>query len=96
MAQTLAEVRQEIDLLDQKMIRLLAERQKLVEAAGRLKPRQDAAAVAAPDRVAQIIRERRNQAAEVNLSPDLAEAVWRSMIEAFILLESKVNEQGES
>lgn len=96
MAQTLAEVRQEIDLLDQKMIRLLAERQKLVEAAGRLKPRQDAEAVVAPDRVAQIIRERRNQAAEVNLSPDLAEAVWRSMIEAFILLESKVNEQGES
>lgn len=91
MPQTLADVRQKIDSLDQEIIKLLAERQKLVEAAGRLKPSQDTAAVAAPHRVAQIIRERRSQAAEANLSPAVAEAVWRSMIEAFILLETEVN-----
>ncbi len=61
MPQTLADVRQKIDSLDQEMIKLLAERQKLVETAGRLKTSQDTAAVAAPHRVAQIIRERRSR-----------------------------------
>lgn len=53
--QTLTEVRQAIDRLDAELIALLAKRQALVEQAGRLKPRGDAQAVAAPDRVAQVI-----------------------------------------
>ena len=53
--QTLTEVRQAIDGLDAELIALLAKRQTLVEQAGRLKPRGDAKAVAAPDRVAQVI-----------------------------------------
>lgn len=53
--QTLTEVRQAIDGLDAELIALLAKRQALVEQAGRLKPRGDAQAVAAPDRVAQVI-----------------------------------------
>ena len=88
---TLNEVRQAIDSLDQQLIELLAQRQRLVEQAGRLKPKNDAQAVAAPDRVTQVIANRRQQAAAADLSPDVAEAVWRAMIEAFIRLETEVN-----
>lgn len=88
---TLNEVRQAIDSLDQQLIELLAQRQRLVEQAGRLKPKNDAQAVAAPDRVVQVIANRRQQAVAADLSPDVAEAVWRAMIKAFIRLETEVN-----
>ena len=88
--QTLTEVRQAIDGLDAELIALLAKRQALVEQAGRLKPRGDAQAGAAPDRVAQVIAARREQAA-AGLSPDVAAAVWQAMIAAFIRLETEIN-----
>ena len=56
---TLAEVRQAIDELDSQLISLLARRQQLVAQAGRLKPKHDAQAVAAPERVAQVLKARR-------------------------------------
>lgn len=92
MRKTLTEIRQEIDLLDTELIKLLAQRQKWVEQAGRIKPHNDAQAVAAPERVAQVIHARREQAAAAGLSPDVAEAVWRTMIDAFINLELKINQ----
>ena len=73
---TLAEVRQAIDALDGQLIGLLARRQQLVAQAGRLKPKHDAQAVAAPERVTQVLKARREQAAAAGLSPDVAEAVW--------------------
>ena len=91
MPATLSEVRNAIDDLDSHLIELLAQRQQLVETAGRLKPQNDARAVAAPERVAQIIAERRSQAAAAGLSPEVAEAVWQAMIAAFIRLETEVN-----
>ena len=60
---TLAEVRQAIDELDSQLIVLLARRQRLVAQVGRLKPKHDMQAVAAPDRVAQVLKARREQAA---------------------------------
>lgn len=91
----LNEVRQAIDGLDGKLIELLAQRQRLVEQAGRLKPRNDAQAVAAPERVAQIIAARREQALAAGLSPDAAEAVWQAMIQAFVRLETETNREEE-
>ncbi|CAD0138827.1 protein of unknown function [Streptococcus thermophilus] len=49
--------------------------------------------VQASNRVAQVIANRRKQALELGLSPDVAEGVWRSMIKAFITLEEKVNKE---
>lgn len=72
---TLDEVRKNIDHLDGQLLRLLGKRQRWVEKAGHLKPKNDAQAVAAPDRVAHVIASRRAQAAEYGLSPDVAEAV---------------------
>ncbi len=84
-------VREAIDRLDGQIIALLAQRQQLVEQAGRLKPRNHAQAVAAPERVAQVIAARRQAAAEAGLSPEVAEAVWQAMIAAFIRLETDIN-----
>ena len=79
--QTLDEVREAIDGLDKGLIELLARRQKLVRQAGRLKPKNDVRAVSAPERVAQVITSRRAYAEKAGLSPEVAEAVWRSMID---------------
>jgi len=49
-------------------------------------------AVAAPERVAQVIAARRGQAAAAGLSPEVAEAVWQAMIAAFIRLETETNQ----
>ena len=89
----LSNIRIEIDHIDRELIRLLAQRQILVEKAGRLKPKGDKSAVRANDRVAQVIANRRKEALELGLSPDVAESVWRSMIKAFIALEEKVNNE---
>ena len=67
----LSNIRIEIDHIDRELIRLLAQRQKLVEKAGRLKPKGDKAAVQASDRVAQVIANRRKEALELGLSPDV-------------------------
>ena len=92
MQPTLQDVRAAIDAFDSQLINLLAERQKWVEMAGKLKPKNDPQAVAAPERVAQIIAARRELAAQQGLSPDVAEAIWRAMIAAFIRLETQVNQ----
>ncbi len=88
----LKEVRQAIDAIDGELITLLAKRQYFVEQAGLLKPKNDAVAVADPERVSQVIADRRSKAEHAGLSPDVAEAVWRSMIDAFIRLELGVNQ----
>ena len=89
----LSNIRIEIDDIDRELIRLLAQRQRLVEKAGRLKLKGDKDAVEASDRVAQVIANRRKEALELGLSPDVAEGVWRSIIKAFIALEEKVNKE---
>ena len=89
----LNDIRSDIDNIDSQLIRLLAQRQILVEKVGRLKPKGDKSAVRANDRVAQVIANRRKEALELGLSPDVAESVWRSMIQAFIALEEKVNKE---
>ena len=89
--QTLDEVREAIDGLDKELIELLARRQKLVRQAGRLKPKNDVQAVSAPERVAQVLASRCAYAGKAGLSPDVAEAVWRSMIDVFIKLEMETN-----
>ena len=82
----LSDIRIDIDNIDRQLLRLLAQRQIL-------KPKGDKVAVQASDRVAQVIANRRKEALELGLSPDVAESVWRSMIKAFIALEEKVNKE---
>ncbi|GAA0964614.1 chorismate mutase [Actinocorallia libanotica] len=88
---SLAEVRELIDGIDGELVRLLAERQGLVQAAATFK--KDTAAVRAPDRVEQVITAVRARAVDAGLAPDVAEAVWRAMITAFIDLELREHAQ---
>jgi isochorismate pyruvate lyase len=83
--ENLADVRARIDALDGRLVRLLAEREELVRAAAAFK--RDERAVRAPDRVERVVRLARERAADAGLSPEVAEAVWRAMISAFIDLE---------
>jgi isochorismate pyruvate lyase len=81
----LDEVRAEIDLLDRRLVTLLAERERLVRRAGRLKADTDA--VRAPGRVEQVVARVRAVATEVGASPEVVDRTYRAMIAAFVDLE---------
>lgn len=83
--QSLAEIRARIDALDAELVQLLARRQTLVRAAAGFKT--DAQSVRAPDRAARVIAAARAKAESAGLAPEVAEAVWRAMVSAFIDLE---------
>jgi isochorismate pyruvate lyase len=81
----LAEVRAEIDQLDDQIVALLARRQQQVKRAARYK--RDEAAVEAPDRRAQLMTRLCQRAAEEGVDPDVVVDVYTAMIDAFIRLE---------
>jgi isochorismate pyruvate lyase len=81
------DVRAEIDLLDEKLIGLLAERYSFVVRASQLK--QSSAEALVPWRVEQVIEQVREHSNKVGVPPDLAEAVWRRMIDWFIGYEDE-------
>lgn len=82
---SLEQIRADIDRLDADIVRLLAERQALVTAAAAHK--SDERAVRAVDRQARVIERARANAARSGLAPDIAEAVYRAMIDGFVALE---------
>ncbi len=82
---SLDEIRARIDTLDGELVDLLARRQELVRAAAALKT--DEQAVRAPDRAERVIGAARLRAESAGLAPEVAEAVWRAMVGAFIELE---------
>ena len=84
-------LRNQIDQLDHQLLVLLAQRQQIVEKIGQLKPINSQAAVTAPDRVKQVLLNRQQEAEKLGLSPDVALAIWQTMIEAFTALELKIN-----
>lgn len=85
--ESLNQVREAIDEIDEKLIDLLALRSKYVEQAAGFKKNSEE--VKAPSRVEEVIRKIRNLAEKKDLSADLAEAMWREMIKHFIAQEMK-------
>ena len=81
----LGEIRSQIDEVDSGMISLLSIRAKLVFAASELK--KDERDVRAPERVEQVIRNIRRKADASGLDPDIAERVYRTLIDCFIAQE---------
>jgi isochorismate pyruvate lyase len=77
--QTKAEVRAEIDRIDQALITLLAERHAYVHRIADLKDQEDEAYD--PERVERIIARVRERARAGRLDPDQAELVWRTLID---------------
>ncbi|WP_442792698.1 bifunctional chorismate mutase/prephenate dehydrogenase [Pseudoalteromonas sp. T1lg23B] len=75
----LNELRQGIDQCDTELVNLLAKRRALTEQVGTIK-QQTGAPLHAPDREAQLIASRREQAQNLNVNPDLVEDILRRMM----------------
>ena len=84
--QTLADVRQAIDQLDRQIVTLLVERTTYVSRAGQLKPNK--AQVVDPERIDAVIAKARQTAQSLSGNPDVVEAIYRAMIDAFIAFEN--------
>ncbi len=82
---TMAEVRQGGDALDRALVALLAERQRYMDAAARIKPNRDA--VHDQDRIEDVVAKVLVSAEAHHLSPDIAEPVWRLLIDRCIAHE---------
>ncbi|CAI8214564.1 MAG: T-protein [Alphaproteobacteria bacterium] len=79
------EIRAQIDALDKRLVALLAERQKLIAAAGGVKPSRDT--VRDEARIEEVIRLVLQEAERAGLARDIAEPVWRQLIESSIAYE---------
>ena len=84
---SMEEVRTEIDRIDTALVDLICERFAYVDRAWQLK--QSPAEARVPWRIQQVIDKVRIRAAENNLPPELAEALWRQMIGWFIQYEEE-------
>ena len=82
---TMADVRQGVDALDRALVTLLAERQRYMDAAARIKPNRDA--VFDQARIDDVVAKVLKAAEPAGLSPDIAEPVWRLLIDRCIAHE---------
>lgn len=85
--ESLIQTREKINLIDQDLVKLIAERQFYVDQALRFKSSvQD---VQAPERVDQVIQHVRDLASDHDVDPALVEKIYREMIQHFIQRELK-------
>lgn len=85
---TMSDVRQGVDAIDRMLVELLAERQAYMEAAARIKT--DRGVVRDPARIEDVIAKVKAAAREAGLDEDIAEPVWRTLIERCIAYELRV------
>lgn len=88
---TMLEVREGVDVLDRELVRLLVTRQGYMHAAARIKPNR--AAVYDSDRIEDVVAKVLVEANYKGLSPDIAEPVWRKLIERCIAHEFDVYDE---
>ncbi len=81
----MADVREGVDALDRALVRLLAERQRYMDAAARIKA--DREAVRDPARIEDVVAKVKAFAREAGLSEAIAEPVWRTLIDRCIAYE---------
>ena len=82
---TMQDVRRHIDALDDVLVPLLVTRGGYMTQAARIK--QDAGQVRDEERIEAIIERVRSRAAVEGGQPDVLEAIYRSMMEAYIAFE---------
>lgn len=83
------DLRARIDALDSKLIALLAERSTLIDEAARIKTLEGLPA-RIDSRVEEVAMNARRLAVQHGLDADLAEQLWRMMVEHFIAQEDRV------
>ncbi len=81
----MGEIREQIDALDKRLVALLAERQKLIAAAGTVKPNRDT--VRDEARIEEVVSLVLAEAEKTGLAKEIAEPVWRQLIESSIAYE---------
>jgi isochorismate pyruvate lyase len=79
---SLEEVRAQIDRIDRQIVSLIGERAHYVKAAAGFKESEHA--VSAPERFAAMLQARRQWAAELGISPDIIETIYRDLVSYFI------------
>lgn len=82
---TMAEVRHGVDALDRALVRLLAERQRYMDAAARIKPSREV--VHDEGRIEDVVAKVLAAAGPAGLSAEIAEPVWRTLIDRCIAHE---------
>ena len=82
---TMLDVRQGVDALDRALVTLLAERQRYMDAAARIKP--DRSVVHDDARIEDVVAKVLAAAGPAGLSPAIAEPVWRTLIDRCIAHE---------
>ena len=82
-------LRARIDALDARLIALLAERSALIDRAAQIKSREGLPA-RIDARVEEVAANARRIAGELGFDPDLAERLWRVMMDHFIAQEERI------
>ena len=82
---SLEEVRENIDRIDNEIIKLIAERGTYVVQASAFKKSEDG--VKDPNRVEAVIKKVREKALEYGANADMVEALYREMISRFVSME---------
>lgn len=86
--QSMQEVRDGVDRLDRALVALVAERARYMEAAARIKPNRGT--VRDEDRIEDVLSKVRAEAQKAGLPVDIAEPVWRELVERSIAYEFTV------
>ena len=84
-AETMADVRYEIDRIDRLLVEILAERQSFMDAAARIKG--DRNIVHDRARIEDVVAKVKAACVGAGLSPAIAEPVWRTLIDRCIAYE---------
>lgn len=79
------DVRYEVDRIDELLVELLGERQTMMDAAARIKQHRNT--VRDEARIEDVVAKVLVRANQVGLSPNIAEPVWRLLIEKCIEYE---------
>lgn len=79
---SMADIREEIDLLDSTIIQLIGKRYQYVQAAAKFKTSETA--VRAPERFKAMLLRRREWAQEQGLNPDVIEKLYSDLVNYFI------------
>ncbi|MCA0927757.1 chorismate mutase [Ruegeria profundi] len=86
---SMRELRPQIDKLDRQLIELLVTRASYIDRASELKPGEGLPA-RIPDRVEDVVQRVRQSSDELGMDPDLAEKLWRILIDWSIAREERV------
>ena len=87
----MVEVREGVDALDRELVRLLVTRQGYMHAAARIKPNREA--VYDAPRIEEVVGKVLDEAKIQGLSANIAEPVWRKLIERCIAHEFDVYDE---